>query len=29
MEKKYLLNDIVDAMETGELQAYYQPQYNA
>ena len=29
MEKKYLLNDIVAAMESGELQAYYQPQYNA
>ncbi len=29
MEKKYLLNEIVAAMEAGELQAYYQPQYNA
>lgn len=29
MEQKYLLHDIVAAMEVGELQAYYQPQYNA
>ena len=29
MENKYLLHDIVAAMEVGELQAYYQPQYNA
>lgn len=28
MEEKYLLHDIVSAMEVGELQAYYQPQYN-
>lgn len=29
MDDKYLLHDIVAAMEVGELQAYYQPQYNA
>lgn len=29
MEGNELLNDIVSAMESGELQAYYQPQYNA
>ena len=29
MEEKVLLHDIVSAMEAGELQAYYQPQYNA
>lgn len=29
MEGRVLLHDIVSAMEAGELQAYYQPQYNA
>lgn len=29
MENQILLNDIVNAIENGELQAYYQPQYNA
>ena len=29
MKERVLLNDIVSAMEAGELQAYYQPQYNA
>ncbi len=27
--KEQLINKVVSAMETGELQAYYQPQYNA
>ena len=29
MKGNYLLHEIVAAMEAGELQAYYQPQYNA
>lgn len=29
MEGKYSLNEIVSAVQSGELQAYYQPQYNA
>ena len=29
MEEQLLLNNILTAIEEGELQAYYQPQYNA